>query len=115
MQAGVKDKTYKSSNVEEMVAAFNDCLGAKPQYAEKELKKEKTLKISKELELIKSISANLQEKNINEELSTLLSDVEGKIAKGEKVPGYLKAALREATSSYQSVSKDVSNLLNLLK
>lgn len=115
VQTGVRDKTYKNSNIEDMVAAFNACLNDKPQSSSTENEEKVVLKVSKELDLIQSISKKLNKEGINDDLSTLLKDLESKISRGEKVPGYLVSALRENTQDYKSVSKDVKALLDLLK
>ena len=116
VQQDVKDKVYKNSNIDEMIAAFNACLNKKPQFVVEE-KKEKKQKVkeSKELQLIKSITENLSGENISEELATLLKDIKGKITNGDKVPSYLKSALQEATKEYSAVEKDVTELIALLK
>ena len=116
VQVGVKDKTYKASNLEEMIAAFNNCLNDKPQVVTENTETKKAAsKPSKELELIQAISKKLASENINEELSTLLGDLEDKVSKGEKVPGYLISALKENTGAYTSVEKEVTALIDLLQ
>ena len=116
VQAEVKNKTYKVSNIEEMIRAFNNCINEKPLViAEVKEEEKQVVKASKELELIKTIAKKLESESISEELSTLLSDLEAKISKGENVPGYLTGALEENTKEFNSVSKEVKKLLNLLK
>ncbi|MEM6522955.1 MAG: hypothetical protein AAGF85_10790 [Bacteroidota bacterium] len=120
VQEEIKNKMYRSSNLEEMVTAFNNCLDDIPQFAEEEEEKKKSKKskdskpASKEYKLIQSITQKLRSEDIDEELITLLSDLKDKILKGEKVPSYLKSALQEATANYNSVGKEVSELLKML-
>ncbi len=116
VEQGVISKKYKGSNVEELVNAFNDCLTDTPKAAaQKAETKEEVIKDSKELDAIRSLSKKLESENINEELATLIQDITDKLAKGEKVPGYLKSALAENTEEYKSVKKDVKKLLDLLQ
>ncbi|MEM9391303.1 MAG: hypothetical protein AAGA02_12560 [Bacteroidota bacterium] len=116
VQTDVKNKTYKASNIEEMIRAFNNCINERPQVTVEVKEEEKpVVKASKELELINTIAKKLESESISEELSTLLSDLEAKISKGENVPGYLTGALEENTKEFKSVSKEVKKLLNLLK
>ncbi|MEM7110001.1 MAG: hypothetical protein AAF519_17370 [Bacteroidota bacterium] len=117
VQTGVNNKTYRNSNLKEMVDAFNACLTDTPQLIESEEEAiiEKQTRISsKELSLLQGIIDKLKSKVIDEELTTLLNDLKAKISKGEKVPGYLKSALKEATADYKTVSNEVSELLELL-
>lgn len=119
VQTAVKNKVYKGSNIEDMVKAFNECLDETPQYSDNEgedkKSKKKDAKPSKELKLIQSISAKLKAEGIDEELVTLLDDIEGKIENGEKVPGYLTGALQESAGKYETVQKEVAALIEILK
>ena len=109
------DKTYRASNVEEMVIAYNNCLTTKPYVIKEKEKKNKKIKVTKELELINTITTKLAGSDISDELSTLLADITDKIEKDEKVPGYLKAALEEETADYSNVQDEVTTLLDYLK
>ena len=116
VESKVMDRTYKASNIEELVTAYNDCLGTSPHViVEDKKKKKKPVKETKELTLIYSITEKLQAAGASDELSTLLEDITEKIKNGNKVPGYLKGALKEETSRYTGIQADIDTLLEYLQ
>ena len=118
VEAQVLDRTYKASNLVDMVAAFNDCLNRQPlvQRVIEEGPYEPVVIVeTEELRLINAISEKLKTESISDELSTLLKDITSKIEKGEKVPGYLQSALKEETQEHKSVQQEVNDLLTALK
>ncbi len=117
VQSAVLDRTYKGSNLDELITAYNDCLGTRPQVRRKAEEKYEPVVIieTEELRLINAISQKLQDESISDELRTLLRDVTGKIENGDKVPGYLRSALQEETQGYKSVKKEVEKLLAALQ
>ena len=62
------------------------------------------------IELISAIKSKVSDSN-NDELMTLLNDIEAKIKNSESVPSYLINALKDQTKDIIEISQEVSELL----
>lgn len=108
----VKAGAYKKSEPEHIIADFNACITKKTQDTKARASENINL-WHPALKLIALVRSKVDPEN--EELMTLLADIEAKIVKGSPVPGYLKNALIRQTSDRVDLKKDVAELLERLQ
>lgn len=99
---------YKKNKLEEVINDYNTCIDkntvkAKLQIAEVVDTSNPTL------DLIDDIKSKI--KASNEELLTLLTDIQTKVAQQKSVPKYLIGALEEQTADMTYIKEDIADLL----
>lgn len=108
----VNDRTYRKSNIDELLEAYNACISSGEVYKYATL--QKIAANSDEITLVVEIMDRAKAIDPESELVTLLTDIKSKIEKGETVPKYLKSALKEQTADIDDVKDKVSELLKKL-
>jgi len=107
--AKLEDKTYKKSDLKEIVAEYNSCLqditDSKFQAAKE---------TASEVQLIESIKSKVNSSE-HGELITLLNDIKAKVQNKESIPSYLISALKEKTEPIEAIQPEVDQLLKSIK
>jgi len=107
----IEDRTYRKADLNQIVNEYNACINAVETPADKE-----TIMAegdASKVELIQAIRTKLGSE-INGELKILLNDIESKIKKNQKVPGYLIGALKDQTEALDKVNEEVTQLVEKL-
>jgi len=114
IQAKIEDRTYRKADLEKIVKEYNYCINKvktpeNQEQQESNIAEEDVTKI----ELLQKIKNQVKGKK-NEELLTLLNDIESKIKASQNVPGYLINALKSQTSDINEVTEAVDKLVAAL-
>ncbi|MEL7002294.1 MAG: hypothetical protein AAFN93_06115 [Bacteroidota bacterium] len=107
----VNDKTYKKSNIEELVKDYNNCITSGDVYKFDQAQESKK---SDEFNILTEIINEAKAANPTSELVTLLTDIKSKMEKGESIPKYLRSALKDQTKGIPDLKDQVKELLDKL-
>lgn len=113
----IQDKTFKKKDLSAIIAAYNQCIAGQTKEVYKEIKPvQQEATDNPAIVKIRDIKQKLQQENNDnaEDLLQLLNDIEQKLLKGDKVPGYMTSALRNELNDFESLTEDVNELIKTL-
>lgn len=111
----VENKTYKRSDLTEIVKAYNTCITSRTTELYKDIVQEDhQLSAGETLESIKKKLQSLGAAETND-FMILVADLEQKLKKGEKIPSYMISGLRAQINELQKLNVEMKNLLNSLE
>ena len=109
IETGLNTGEYKKTELNKIVTDYNGCIKQKTiqtRMSKPDLSEDKISLIDKIDQVISKIGDG------NEELKTLLADIQTKLAEGKSIPGYLKSALMEQSKNVPDLSEEITQLLN---
>lgn len=104
----VETKELKKSNLDEIVDQYNACIESRTTYQSSQLEqiKDQSLKLNYWIQLETSLNAlNSFEGKAN--VLEMITEIKGKIQRGEKVPNFLTNGLQEALKNQDSSIKEI--------
>lgn len=113
----IEDKTFKKKDLSAIIAAYNQCIAGQTKEVYKESKPARQNAIDNPaIVKIRDIKQKLQQKDNDsaEDLLQLLNDMEQKLLKDDKVPGYMISALRDQLADFESLTEDLNELIKTL-
>lgn len=109
IEEGLNSGDYKKTELDKIVLDYNDCIKKKTiqeRMSTPEISQDKIATIDK----IDIVLSKIEDGN--DDLKTLLSDIQEKLAEGKKVPDYLKDALTTEADNFPDLSVEILELLN---
>lgn len=105
----VNERTYRRSNLEEMVDAYNECITSGDVYKHSVIKK--NAEDSGGIALLDIIINKAEQSDANEELTTLLGDIKTKLENGDSIPKYLISALKDQSSELPEIKTEITEFI----
>ena len=106
----IKSGKYKKGELDKILTEYNQCIDRNTLKSKLEVGEV----IDAENPAIAKIE-EIKETTDNDELITLLSDIQTKVAQGKAIPGYLLGALRDYAQTSEALSTDIGALIEMLQ